>query len=117
MGLCLDGVGYARHFNSQLRAGSDSRAHLFAVALLAASVSLGRLSQQERDSAGINLVGNLHGIHRQAYKSGMLEVLRSDYIRTARSKGLTETDVVVRHALRGGLMPVVSFTGPALAFL
>jgi len=47
----------------------------------------------------------------------MLEVLRSDYIRTARSKGLREQDVVVRHALRAGLMPVISFTGPALAFL
>src|SRR5882724_1078573 len=50
-------------------------------------------------------------------RAGMLEVLRSDYIRTARSKGLTETNVVIRHALRGGLMPVVSYTGPALAFL
>ena len=44
------------------------------------------------------------------------EVLRSDYIRTARAKGLREMDVIIRHALRGGLMPVV-FTGPALAFL
>ncbi len=50
-------------------------------------------------------------------RSGMLEVLRSDYIRTARAKGLRERDVVIRHALRGGLLPVVSFTGPALAFL
>lgn len=50
-------------------------------------------------------------------RAGMLEVLRSDYIRTARSKGLRERDVVIKHALRGGLMPVVSFTGPALAFL
>ena len=50
-------------------------------------------------------------------RSGMLEVLRSDYIRTARAKGLSERDVVVRHALRGGLLPVVSFSGPALAFL
>ena len=50
-------------------------------------------------------------------RSGMLEVLRSDYIRTARAKGLKERDVVLRHALRGGLLPVVSFTGPALAFL
>lgn len=50
-------------------------------------------------------------------RAGMLEVLRSDYIRTARSKGLSERAVVMRHALRGGLMPVVSFTGPALAFL
>ena len=50
-------------------------------------------------------------------RAGMLEVLRSDYIRTARAKGLRERDVIIRHALRGGLMPVVSFTGPALAFL
>jgi oligopeptide transport system permease protein len=50
-------------------------------------------------------------------RAGMLEVLRSDYIRTARAKGLSERQVVMRHALRGGLMPVVSFTGPALAFL
>lgn len=50
-------------------------------------------------------------------RAGMLEVLRSDYIRTARAKGLSERDVVVRHALRGGLLPVVSFTGPAVAIL
>ncbi|MDQ3744643.1 MAG: ABC transporter permease [Acidobacteriota bacterium] len=50
-------------------------------------------------------------------RAGMLEVLRSDYIRTARAKGLSERDVVIRHALRGGLLPVVSFTGPALAIL
>lgn len=50
-------------------------------------------------------------------RSGMLEVLRSDYIRTARAKGLSETRVVFSHALRGGLLPVVSFSGPALAFL
>jgi oligopeptide transport system permease protein len=50
-------------------------------------------------------------------RAGMLEVLRSDYIRTARAKGLTEAQVVWRHALRGGLLPVVSFTGPALALL
>lgn len=50
-------------------------------------------------------------------RAGMLEVLRSDYIRTARAKGLTERQVVWRHALRGGLLPVVSFTGPALAIL
>src|SRR5215204_2218760 len=50
-------------------------------------------------------------------RAGMLEVLRSDYIRTARAKGLSERDVLVRHALRGGLMPVISYTGPALAFL
>ena len=50
-------------------------------------------------------------------RSGMLEVLRSNYIRTARAKGLDERTVVVRHGLRGGLLPVVSFSGPALALL
>ncbi len=50
-------------------------------------------------------------------RAGMLEVLRSDYIRTARAKGISEKQVVLRHALRGGLMPVVSFTGPALGLL
>jgi len=50
-------------------------------------------------------------------RSGMLEVLRSDYIRTARAKGLDEKHIVTKHAMRGGLLPVVSFSGPALAIL
>jgi oligopeptide transport system permease protein len=50
-------------------------------------------------------------------RAGMLEVMRSDYIRTARAKGLNETTVLLKHALRGGIIPVVSFTGPALAAL
>jgi oligopeptide transport system permease protein len=50
-------------------------------------------------------------------RAGMLEVLRSDYIRTARAKGLSETTVLLRHAIKGGLIPVVSYTGPALAGL
>ncbi|MBA3634020.1 MAG: ABC transporter permease [Acidobacteria bacterium] len=50
-------------------------------------------------------------------RAGMLEVMRSDYIRTARAKGLAEWKVLLKHALRGGIVPVVSFTGPALASL
>ena len=50
-------------------------------------------------------------------RAGMLEVMRSNYIRTARAKGLDERTVIVRHALRGGLLPVLSFSGPALALL
>ena len=50
-------------------------------------------------------------------RAGMVEVLRSDYIRTARAKGLDEKTVLLRHALKGGLIPVVSYTGPALAGL
>lgn len=48
-------------------------------------------------------------------RGGMLEVLNQDYIRTARAKGASELRVVLRHALRGGLLPVVSFLGPAVA--
>ena len=50
-------------------------------------------------------------------RAGMLEVLRSNYIRTARAKGLSDRAVLVRHAMRGGLLPVLSFSGPALALL
>jgi oligopeptide transport system permease protein len=50
-------------------------------------------------------------------RSGLLDVLRSDYVRTARAKGLSERQVVVRHVLSGGLLPVLSYTGPALAYL
>jgi oligopeptide transport system permease protein len=48
-------------------------------------------------------------------RGGMLEVLNQDFIRTARAKGASESRIVFRHALRGGLLPVVSFLGPAIA--
>ena len=48
-------------------------------------------------------------------RGGMLEVVRSDFIRTARAKGLSERLVIWRHMLRGGLLPVVSYLGPAIA--
>lgn len=48
-------------------------------------------------------------------RAGMLEVLNQDYIRTARAKGLPQWQIVTRHALRGALIPVVAFLGPAFA--
>ena len=48
-------------------------------------------------------------------RGGMLEITRQDFIRTARAKGLAEHTIVTRHAMRGGLLPVVSFLGPAMA--
>ncbi len=48
-------------------------------------------------------------------RGGMLEILHQDFIRTARAKGASEFRVVTRHALRGGLLPVVSYLGPAVA--
>lgn len=50
-------------------------------------------------------------------RSGLLEVMSQDYIRTARAKGLPEWKIVAKHALRGGLLPVVTFLGPAFANL
>lgn len=48
-------------------------------------------------------------------RAGLLDVLNQDYIRTARAKGAGEVRVIFRHALRGGLLPVVAFLGPAAA--
>ena len=50
-------------------------------------------------------------------RGGMLEVLSNDFIRTARAKGLSETRLILKHALRGGIMPVIAFLGPATAGL
>ncbi len=50
-------------------------------------------------------------------RGGMLEILSNDFIRTARAKGLSETRVLLRHAVRGGLTPVISYLGPAIAGL
>jgi oligopeptide transport system permease protein len=50
-------------------------------------------------------------------RTGMLDVLSQDYIRTARAKGLPARRVILRHALRGSLLPVVSYLGPAIAGL
>ncbi len=62
------------------------------------------------------------GLYYAAYvarltRGGMLEVLNQDFIRTARAKGASESRVVIKHALKGGLLPVISFLGPAFAGL
>ncbi len=75
------------------------------------------------DTAGSKVLPSLTlGAAYAAYiarlaRGGMLEVLAMDFIRTARAKGLSETRVVLRHALRGGMQPVVAFLGPATAGL
>ena len=50
-------------------------------------------------------------------RGGMLDILTQDYIRTAKAKGASGLRVVVKHAMRGGLLPVISFMGPAVAGL
>jgi oligopeptide transport system permease protein len=48
-------------------------------------------------------------------RAGTVEVMTEDFVRTARAKGLSEREVVLKHALRGAVLPVVSFLGPAAA--
>jgi oligopeptide transport system permease protein len=48
-------------------------------------------------------------------RASMLEMLRSDFIRTAQSKGLRDSVIIRRHVLKGSLLPVVSYVGPAFA--
>ena len=50
-------------------------------------------------------------------RGGMLEILSQDFIRTARAKGASESQVIMKHALKGGMFPVISFLGPAIAGL
>ena len=60
--------------------------------------------------------GGLAGQARQA-RSSMLEVIRADYVVTARSKGLTEREVIVKHALPNALMPIITLAGSQLAHI
>ncbi|HWD94054.1 MAG TPA: ABC transporter permease subunit [Verrucomicrobiae bacterium] len=60
------------------------------------------------------------GLYYMAYisrltRGGMLEILNQDFIRTARAKGASERRIVWKHSLRGGLLSVVSFLGPAVS--
>ena len=61
-------------------------------------------------------LGNFYAAYiARLTRGGMIEVLNQDYIRTARAKGASEFRVVMKHAVRGGLLPVVSFLGPTIA--
>ncbi|MDY4889834.1 MAG: oligopeptide ABC transporter permease OppB [Sphaerochaetaceae bacterium] len=48
-------------------------------------------------------------------RSSMLETLRSDYIRTAKAKGMKRSTIIFKHAMKGALLPIVSYLGPAFA--
>lgn len=50
-------------------------------------------------------------------RNSVLEVLREDYVRTARAKGLSQRVVTARHVVRNSLIPIVTYVGPAVAFL
>lgn len=59
---------------------------------------------------GISAFGGIAGLSRYC-RSSMLEVIRQDYVRTARAKGVRNSQVIMRHALRNALMPVVTILG------
>ena len=59
----------------------------------------------------------LSAISARMTRSAMLEVLRQDYVRTARSKGLNERVVILRHSLRNALIPVITIMGAQFSFL
>jgi len=65
---------------------------------------------------GVSAFAGIAGMSRYS-RSSMLEVIRQDYVRTARAKGLAEREVIMRHAFRNALMPIVTIIGlsvPAL---
>ena len=50
-------------------------------------------------------------------RGGILEVLSQDFVRTAQAKGLSPSKVIIKHSLRGGLIPAIAYLGPAFAAL
>lgn len=93
------------------------------IAIRYLALELGWVPAARADSLGGYLVpaavlGALYaGAVARLARASMIETLRADYIRTARAKGVSERGVVWRHGLRLGLLPVVSYLGPATAGL
>ncbi|HMP83074.1 MAG TPA: ABC transporter permease subunit [Verrucomicrobiota bacterium] len=91
--------------------------------ILVFGITLGWFNTSGWDFAGDRVLPAITlGLYYTAYvarlsRAGMLEILNQDFIRTARAKGASEWRVIWRHSLRGGLLSVVSFIGPAIAGL
>ncbi len=71
----------------------------------------GRGSWQQLILPSITLGAYMMALIARLTRSGMLEVLREDYVRTARAKGLPEWEVLIRHAFRNAMLPVVTVLG------
>jgi len=83
---------------------------VFAVQLRVLPTS-GRGSWQQLVLPSITLGAYMMALIARLTRSGMLEVLREDYVRTARAKGLPEREVLIRHAFRNAMLPVVTVLG------
>ncbi|MEI7772177.1 MAG: ABC transporter permease [Chloroflexales bacterium] len=93
----LNLLAYRAGWPSLPQAGWGRPEHLVLPTLVLAAANIGYITRLMRSSA--------------------LEVLRDDYVRTARAKGLRERTVVLRHVLRNAILPVLTLLGPATAFL
>lgn len=63
----------------------------------------------------ISLAGYSMAFIARLTRSSLLDVIRQDYIRTARAKGLSETKVIYKHALKNAILPIISYLGPLVA--
>ena len=91
--------------------------------ILVFAIGLGWYNTSGWDFPGDRVLPSITlGLYYTAYiarltRAGMLEILNQEFIRTARAKGASEWRVVWKHSLRGGLLSVVSFLGPAISGL
>ncbi|MCP4502701.1 MAG: ABC transporter permease [Deltaproteobacteria bacterium] len=91
--------------------------------ILVFSLTLGWVPPARWDSAASWILPSLTlGLAYSAYisrltRAGLLEVVRQDFMRTARAKGLPVRIILFRHGLRAGLLPVISYLGPAISSL
>ena len=90
--------------------------------LMLFSIQLGLLPANGAASGGLVLPIITLSLYPMAYitrltRSSMLDVLGQDYIRTAKAKGVSEKNVIIRHALKNSLIPVITYFGPELAYI
>jgi oligopeptide transport system permease protein len=62
----------------------------------------------------VAMVGSSIAYLARLTRSSLLDVIRHDYIRTAKAKGLSKSKIIYKHALRNGMLPVITFTGPVI---
>lgn len=79
--------------------------------------SSGWFFMQDRVLPALTLGGYYAAYTSRIARTGMIEILSQDFIRTARAKGATEWRVVLKHALRGAIQPVVTLTAPVTAHM
>ena len=90
--------------------------------LLIFAVKLGIFPANGTTTEGLILPVITLSLYPTAYitrltRSSMLDVLGQDYIRTARAKGVSQKNVIFKHALKNSLIPVITYFGPMLAYI